>query len=203
MDMSVVAVFVVLSVVVFGLEIVFVRLVRTVKGRGHPVLAALRLNGIKPGPAEQLLCKREVWESAGSLMTAREQHFLRRLSQQVDERRWPLCPQVRVADIARISPVVRERSTARWQLFRMASQWHCDVVIVDRESFRIVAAVELDDASHLQRRRIRRDILLEEVLRQAGIPLIRDRDAVTLANAVSRYLSVVATQESGTPAANS
>lgn len=203
MDMSVIAVFVVLSVVVFGLEILIVRLVRTVKGRGHPVLAALRLNGIKPGPAEQLLCKRKVWESAGSLMTAREQHFLRRLSQQVDERRWRLCPQVRVADIARISPVIRERSTAWWQLFRMASQWHCDVVIVDRESFRIVAAVELDDASHLQQRRIRRDILLEEVLRQAGIPLIRDRDAVALVTAVSRYLSVVATQESGTPAANS
>lgn len=189
MDMSVVAVFVVLSVVVFGLEILIVRLVRAVKGRGHPVLAALRLNGIKPGPAEHLLCQRQVWESAETLMTAREQHFLRRLSQQVDERRWRLCPQVRVADIARISPVVRERSATWWKLFRMASQWHCDVVIVDRESFRIVAAVELDDASHLQQRRIRRDILLEEVLRQAGIPLIRERDPNTLLSMISRHLA--------------
>ncbi|EPZ8357891.1 DUF2726 domain-containing protein [Enterobacter hormaechei] len=189
MDMSVIAVFVVLSVVVFGLEIVVVRLVRSVKGRGHPVLAALRLNGIKPGHAEHLLCKRQVWESAETLMTAREQHFLRRLSQQVDERRWRLCPQVRVADIARISPAIRERSTAWWQLFRMASQWHCDVVIVDRESFRIVAAVELDDASHLKQRRVRRDILLEEVLRQAGIPLIRDRDLTQLIRQVSGHLS--------------
>lgn len=189
MDMSVITVFVVLSVVVFGLEILIVRLVRAVKGRGHPVLAALRLNGIKPGPAEHLLCQRQVWESAETLMTAREQHFLRRLSQQVDERRWRLCPQVRVADIARISPAVRERSATWWKLFRMASQWHCDVVIVDRESFRIVAAVELDDASHLQQRRIRRDILLEEVLRQAGIPLIRERDPNTLLSMISRHLA--------------
>lgn len=189
MDMSVITVFVVLSVAVFGLEILIVRLVRAVKGRGHPVLAALRLNGIKPGPAEHLFCQRQVWESAETLMTAREQHFLRSLSQQVDERRWRLCPQVRVADIARISPAVRERSATWWKLFRMASQWHCDVVIVDRESFRIVAAVELDDASHLQQRRIRRDILLEEVLRQAGIPLIRERDPNTLLSMISRHLA--------------
>lgn len=47
--MSVIAVFVVVSVVVLGLEIVIVRLARPVKGRGHPVLAALRLSGIKLG----------------------------------------------------------------------------------------------------------------------------------------------------------
>ncbi|WP_420890805.1 DUF2726 domain-containing protein [Lelliottia nimipressuralis] len=192
MDRSVIAVFVVLSVVVFGLEIAIVRLVRAVKGRGHPVLAALRLNGIKPGPAEYLLCKRQVWESAETLMTAREQHFLRRLSQQVDERRWRLCPQVRVADIARITPDIPERSATWWQLFRMASQWHCDVVIVDRESFRIVAAVELDDASHLKQRRVRRDILLEEVLRQAGIPLISDRNLTQLIRQVSGHLAAKA-----------
>lgn len=202
MDMSVIAVFVVLSVLVFGLEITIVRMVRTVKGWGHPVLAALRLNGIKPGSAEHLLCKRQVWESTGALMTVREQHFLRCLSQQVDESRWRLCPQVRVADIAQISPAVRVRSTAWWQLFRMASQWHCDVVIIDRESFQIVAVVELDDASHLKQRRVRRDILLEEVLRQASIPLIRDRDAAALVKAVSRYLSVRTTLESDIPAAN-
>lgn len=32
----------------------------------------------------------------------------------------------------------------------MASQWHCDVVVVDITTFAIVAAVELDDASHLK-----------------------------------------------------
>ena len=44
----------------------------------------------------------------------------------------------------------------------MVSQWHVDVVIVERCSFSIVAAVELDDASHLRPERRRRDILLEE-----------------------------------------
>ncbi|OUZ52877.1 hypothetical protein CBL21_26915, partial [Shigella flexneri] len=60
--------------------------------------------------------------------------------------------------------VHRPRSRQWWQLFRMVSQWHVDVVIVELRSFSIVAAVELDDASHLRPERRRRDILLEEVL---------------------------------------
>ena len=70
----------------------------------------------------------------------------------------------------------------------MASQWHCDVVIVDIRTFAIVGAIELDDASHLKKYRIRRDILLEEVLRQAGIPLLRDRDSEALVRRVGEFL---------------
>uniref|UniRef100_UPI0021C0BBEC DUF2726 domain-containing protein n=1 Tax=Escherichia coli TaxID=562 RepID=UPI0021C0BBEC len=76
-----------------------------------------------------------------------------------------------------------------WQLFRMVSQWHVDVVIVERRSFSIVAAVELDDASHLRPERRRRDILLEEVLRQAGIPLLRSHDARKLLQMTGEWLN--------------
>ena len=82
---------------------------------------------------------------------------------------------------ATITPVV--------QLFRMVSQWHVDVVIVERRSFSIVAAVELDDASHLRPERRRRDILLEEVLRQAGIPLLRSHDARKLLQMTGEWLN--------------
>ncbi|HFZ8726637.1 TPA: DUF2726 domain-containing protein, partial [Klebsiella pneumoniae] len=64
----------------------------------------------------------------------------------------------------------------------------CDVVIVDIRTFAVVGAIELDDASHLKKQRIRRDILLEEVLRQAGIPLLRDRDSEKLVRRVSEFL---------------
>ncbi len=43
----------------------------------------------------------------------------------------------------------------------MVSQWHVDVVIVERRSFSIVAAVELDDASHLRPERRRRNIVAD------------------------------------------
>ncbi|HHE2878397.1 TPA: DNA methyltransferase [Escherichia coli] len=86
-------------------------------------------------------------------------------------------------------PVIRPRSRQWWQLFRMVSQWHVDVVIVERRSFSIVAAVELDDASHLRPERRRRDILLEEVLRQAGIPLLRSHDARKLLQMTGEWLN--------------
>ncbi|EOC2355029.1 fertility inhibition protein FinO [Escherichia coli] len=84
---------------------------------------------------------------------------------------------------------IRPRSHQWWQLFRMVSQWHVDVVIVERRSFSIVAAVELDDASHLRPERRRRDILLEEVLRQAGIPLLRSHDARKLLQMTGEWLN--------------
>ncbi len=69
---------------------------------------------------------------------------------------------------ATITPVVA--------VLRMVSQWHVDVVIVERRSFSIVAAVELDDASHFQPGTPARDILLGEGC-QAGLQLLRSHDA--------------------------
>lgn len=92
---------------------------------------------------------------------------------------------IRIGDL----PIIRPRSRQWWQLFRMVSQWHVDVVIVERRSFSIVAAVELDDASHLRPERRRRDILLEEVMRQAGIPLLRSHDARKLLQMTGEWLN--------------
>ncbi|WP_422836427.1 DUF2726 domain-containing protein [Yersinia ruckeri] len=131
---------------------------------------------------------RPAWQRCDTLMTLREQHFFRALLKNIDTRQWYLCPQVRVADIVRLGGHIRPQSRAWWQLFRMASQWHCDVVIIDKNTFGIIAAVELDDASHLQVRRVRRDILLAEVLRQAGIPLIRHHDSQILLKQINQFL---------------
>ncbi len=45
------------------------------------------------------------------------------------------------------------------------------------------------DASHLRPERRRRDILLEEVLRQAGIPLLRSHDARKLLQMTGEWLN--------------
>ncbi|EZK10146.1 hypothetical protein AB39_5110 [Escherichia coli 1-176-05_S1_C2] len=104
-----------------------------------------------------------------------------------DPRQWRLCPQVRVADIVRVAPDRKSGSREWWQLFRLVSQWHCDVVITDRAG-RIIAAVELDDRSHQEPKRQRRDLLLEEVLKQAGIPLLRGDNEQQLTARVRAHL---------------
>ena len=176
-------------VIVLGLLGFLVLLVKgRTTGKTSPVLQALKAAGIRTTEAEQRLCRQRAWVSNDMLMTPREQHFYRALLKHTDRKRWLLCPQVRVADIASLAPHIRPRSRTWWQLFRMASQWHCDVVIVDIHTFAIIGAVELDDASHQKKHRIRRDILLEEVLRQAGIPLLRDRDSERLVRRVREFL---------------
>ncbi|HHE0256807.1 TPA: DUF2726 domain-containing protein [Yersinia enterocolitica] len=162
-------------------------LLRQAGRANHPLLQTFRSRGIKPGNADVLLCRRQAFISAGQLMTAREQRFLCQLERVTDRQQWRLCPQVRVADIVKVSSSWKSGSREWWQLFRLVAQWHCDVVITDRNG-RIMAAVELDDRSHQALHRQRRDLLLEEVLRQAGIPLLRSGDERTLITRIQAYL---------------
>ncbi|MCK7068903.1 DUF2726 domain-containing protein [Enterobacter bugandensis] len=183
------------SVVLFivSLLILILLLSRVLKQKRPqaPLIRRLREAGVRVGDTEQLMAGGVFWERQAQLMTDREVHFMQGLFRAVDMRRWYLCPQVRVADIVQITPRVRGRSRTWWKLFHMAAQWHCDVVIVDRRTFRVVAAVELDDASHLKKSRCRRDILLDEVMRQAGMPLLRSRDARELQRMIRDFLKAL------------
>ncbi|WP_077890274.1 DUF2726 domain-containing protein [Escherichia coli] len=170
-----------------------IRIILRSVNQHSPLLMQLHAAGIRTGDAERILSSGEYWQRQKTLLTEREVSFMKGLFRIVDMKRWYLCPQVRVADIVQLNGNIRPRSRQWWQLFRMVSQWHVDVVIVERRSFSIVAAVELDDASHLRPERRRRDILLEEVLRQAGIPLLRSHDArkllITENHTISQFKS--------------
>lgn len=53
------------------------------------------------------------------------------------------------------------------------AQKHLDFVLCDPHSTRFVAAIELDDRSHDQPKRQRRDQFVNRVLSEAGIRLVR------------------------------
>lgn len=167
--------------------------VMNAKNSQAPLIRTLREAGIRPGETEHLIAGGVFLARQAQLMTDREVNFMQGLFRTVDMNRWYLCPQVRVADIVQIAPRVRARSRAWWKLFSLVSRWHCDVVIVDRLTFRIVATLELDDASHLKKSRRRRDILLNEVMRQAGIPLLRSRDSQALQRMTAEFLALQST----------
>jgi len=79
-----------------------------------------------------------------------------------------VAPKVRLADI--VGCVERSPSVAT--LGRI-TQKHLDFVLIDASSSRIVAAIELDDASHGRPSVIRRDTFVNELMAQAGVPLLR------------------------------
>lgn len=56
---------------------------------------------------------------------------------------------------------------------------HLDYVLIEVRSSRILAAIELDDASHLRPDRMERDRFVDHAMRSAGLPLIRFRAAAS------------------------
>jgi very-short-patch-repair endonuclease len=76
---------------------------------------------------------------------------------------------VRLADLIYI-----EKGTANRQShFNRIQSKHIDFVLCDNESIKPVLAIELDDSSHQRPDRQKRDAFVDEVLLQAGLPLLR------------------------------
>ncbi len=53
------------------------------------------------------------------------------------------------------------------------SQKSVDFILCDKDELRIVLAIELDDSSHMRQDRIDRDVIVEEMLKGAGVPMLR------------------------------
>jgi len=62
---------------------------------------------------------------------------------------------------------------SRFTAFRHINQKSVDFVACDKTNLRPLFAIELDDKTHSQPRRIERDKEVERILQGAGIPLIR------------------------------
>jgi len=77
-----------------------------------------------------------------------------------------ICPKVRVGDVLEPKPnTIRTR--------QKIDRKHFDWVLIDADSARIVAAIELDDRSHDLPHRRDRDLLLNDACSKAAFPLIR------------------------------
>ena len=120
------------------------------------------------------------------LLTKNEAAFFRVLNAVVAECYRVSC-KVRLADLVTCS----DRDWNRGQANRI-SQKHIDFVVYCVESSRIVAAIELDDASHELPNRRTRDAFVNRLFRQIGVRLIRvparwQYDNETIAEQMAKY----------------
>lgn len=67
----------------------------------------------------------------------------------------------------------QESSRNRFYAFRHINQKSVDFIACSKTNLSPLFAIELDDKTHSQRRRIERDKEVERILNDAGIPLIR------------------------------
>ena len=103
-----------------------------------------------------------------SLFSKAERSFYGVLLQIVREE-WTIFAKVRVSDIVTVP-----RGVSGWKTqFNKVQSKHVDFVICDSSTLRVVAAVELDDASHQQLEAQERDAFKDAVFACAKLPLIR------------------------------
>lgn len=103
--------------------------------------------------------------SRKTLLTPGERRFLLNGLQPAVGDRYLISMKVRLADLLAVQ---------RWESRhgRRIAQKHIDFVLATPKATRIVAAIELNDASHLEEDRHYRDQFVADALHAAGIPLI-------------------------------
>ena len=102
------------------------------------------------------------------IMTYTEAQFFAKLNAAVEERYF-VFPQVH------LSALLDHRVKGQdWHIaFRHINGKSVDYVLCDKATLRPVYAIELDDATHSQRDRIKRDTEVERIFAEAQLPLVR------------------------------
>ena len=110
------------------------------------------------------------YQRAGALFTPAEAAFLPALAQAAG-------PEIAVFGKVRLADLIQPRAGLPRPKFLRAlnrvTSKHVDFVLVDRDTLQPLAAVELDDRSHLRADRQARDRFVEGALAAAGLPLLR------------------------------
>lgn len=110
------------------------------------------------------------YQLKASLFSPAERSFLGVLEKAVGDD-YRVFGKVRVADVASVEKMSDRQAWTR--AFNRISAKHIDFVICRRADLSIVAAVELDDKSHIKRQRQQRDRFLADLCEAINLPLIR------------------------------
>lgn len=103
------------------------------------------------------------------LYTDNEMAFLRELRKGIDEK-YDINGKVRLADVIK----VKSESRFNWQNgFNRIKAKHLDYVLSEKDTGKIVCCIELDDKSHESEDRIKRDIFLNNALKEARVKIVR------------------------------
>ena len=125
---------------------------------------------INASAATETLAFNDRYLAKKQLLTYNEITYFKALEKALPAK-YRLFAQVRVVDL--IVPKISKKTNQKqwWRDFRKVSSKHIDIVIVDQR-FQVIAAIEVNDRSHLREDRKRRDKFLTEAFAGAGVPLV-------------------------------
>lgn len=103
------------------------------------------------------------------LLSPGEKRFFDALTQSLPPGLY-ICPKVRIADL--IDLHLDRNAPDFWKHQAPINQKHIDFILVNRSDFAPQVAIELDGGSHTEKTRTARDMFVDTVFRNAGIPLV-------------------------------
>lgn len=118
------------------------------------------------------------------MMSRTEADFFRRLDSAVSERYF-VFPQVHLSALFDHRINGQDWSVAFWHVNGKS----VDFVLCDKITLKPAYALELDDFTHGRRDRVERDIEVERIFKEAGLPLVRFRDASVSSDEIIQALS--------------
>lgn len=77
-----------------------------------------------------------------------------------------------------------------YQYFDRIKAKHVDFILADKNTLDTLLVIELDDNSHIETDRIKRDIFVDSALKSAGIPIIHIWDGTNLEEKICNTINV-------------
>ena len=102
------------------------------------------------------------------VMTSRENECFKILNE-IFSSKWFVVPQVHLSALLDYRVKGQNWNAA----FRHINGKSVDFVLIGKESYKVICAIELDDSTHSKPDRIERDVEIERMFKEAGIPLAR------------------------------
>ena len=128
------------------------------------IVSVLKLLGIEPGGNANHYTRRQ------NLLTSEELRFYKVLNEYINNRA-AIFVQIRLADIFAVKKNI-DKKEYHGKLNRITSK-SVDFVICEKETLKILFAIELDDKSHECESRKQRDVFVNKLFSDNELPLIR------------------------------
>lgn len=111
-----------------------------------------------------------IYQTKKFILSQAEQAFYKALQQGLSDQ-FKLLIKVRVADV--LQPEKGTGKSEWYSAFNRIKSKHFDFLLCSLNTYKIIAAIELDDRSHIQPDRSKRDKFLNAACESANFPLIR------------------------------
>lgn len=103
-----------------------------------------------------------------AIMTEREQEFYKKLKLICGDSIL-IFPQIHLSNLFFHNVKGQNFKSA----FKFINRLSVDFVLVDSRNFKTLMAIELDDSTHDEQERIRRDLIVNDIFKKANFPLLR------------------------------